>query len=85
MRAVSGDFAQHDADHAEQHVDEVVQDRDLEDAEQLRAGVVAGEAEVTVVRRDPGDEAEDADDHEDNADERGSRLDGYALGHSTQP
>ena len=46
-----GRLRERDADDAEEQVHEVVQDRHLEDAEQLRAGVVPGEAQVAVVRR----------------------------------
>ena len=60
VRAPVGGLRQHEADDAEEQVHDVVQDRHLEDAEQLRAGAVAGEAQVAVVGRDPRDEAEDA-------------------------
>ena len=58
-----------------------MQDRHLERAEQLRAAVVAGEAQIAVVGRHARDEAEDPDEQEDDADERGDRLDGGALAH----
>ena len=57
MRAPSAVFASDEADDAEEQVEEVVQDRHLEDAEQLRAARVAGEAHVAVVGRDAGNEA----------------------------
>ena len=44
---------------AEEDVHDVVQDADLEDPEQLRPRVGAGERHVTVVGRDPGDEWQD--------------------------
>jgi hypothetical protein len=64
-------------------VHEVVQDRHLEDAEQLCARVVAGEAQVVVLRRDTRDEPDHSDEHEDNADERCDRLDGRAISHGS--
>src|SRR5690606_34435029 len=55
------------ADEAEEQVHEVVEHRDLEDPEQLGAGVVAGEGHVVDVGRDAGDEPQDPDEDEDGA------------------
>ena len=60
---------------AEEQVDDVVQDADVEDAEQLRIGAVPGELQIVVVRRDPRDEAQDPDQQEDRADEHCDGLD----------
>jgi hypothetical protein len=61
-------------------VDDVVEDRDLEDAEEHRAGIVAGEGHLRVAGGDPGDEAEDADECEDGSGGERGLLDGRAVG-----
>ena len=65
---------------AEEQVDDVVQDRHLEQAQQLGLGVVGGERQGVVIRGDAGDEAEHADEEEDDADDRGGLLDVGASG-----
>lgn len=46
-----------EADHAEQQMDAVVQDADLEQTEEFRLGLVATEHHRVVMGRDAGDEA----------------------------
>src|SRR5256886_382247 len=71
-----GDLAgQRETGHAEEQVHDVVQDRDLEDAEQQGAGVVTGERHAAVVRGQARDEPRDADHKEDRADHPGGRTD----------
>ena len=66
---------QHEPGGAEEQMDDVVQDAHVEDPEQLGIGVVPGELQVVVVRRDPRDEPEDADEQEHQADEHRDGLD----------
>ncbi|GGX43736.1 hypothetical protein GCM10010353_68450 [Streptomyces chryseus] len=51
-----------------------MEDRDLEDAQELGLGVMLGELQGVVVGGDPWDEAEDADEEEDRADGEGRLL-----------
>ncbi len=57
-----------------------VEDIDLEEAEELHLGVVPDERHIAVVRRDPGDEAEDADQDERGTDDCGGGLDRRPVG-----
>jgi hypothetical protein len=54
-------------------VHDVVQDRHLEDAEQLGIGVVTGERHVAEVRGHARDEPEDAHEKEHRPDDPGRR------------
>ena len=74
---------QREADDAEQDVHEVVKDAHLEDPEQLRVRVATGEAHAAVVRRDPGDEAEDPDQDEDESQEHRDLLRLRAICHDS--
>ncbi len=65
---------------AEETVDDVVQDTDLEQAEHLGGAVVSGELEAVVqVRGYSGDEPGDADEQEDDSHESSHVLDGRPI------
>jgi hypothetical protein len=66
--------AQGDPGDPEEQVHDVVQDRDLEDVEELGAALVTGELHGVVVRGDAGDEAQDAHEQEDGAHGESQRL-----------
>ncbi len=69
-----------EADHPECHVQEVVQDRHREDAEQPRLGVVSRELQLVVVAGHTGQEAQHADDKERAGDDDGRALHRHQLG-----
>jgi hypothetical protein len=58
---------EHQASDAERQVHDVVQDRNAENAKQFRSGVMAGEVEHLVVRRDAGNETQHAGKQERHA------------------
>jgi hypothetical protein len=60
---------------AEELVDDVVQDADLEEPDQLGLRLVPGEGQLAVVGRDAGDESEDGDEQERRADGERRELD----------
>ena len=72
---------QDEADDAEGQMDEVVQDRHLERAEQFRAAAVAGKAQLTRVRGDARHEPEDPDEQEDDGGDGRDCLTWCALTH----
>lgn len=75
-----GAAGEQDAGHAEEEVDDVVEDGDVEDPEQHRVALMAGELQVTQVRGDAGDESGDAHQEEDDAVEEGDDLERGAPG-----
>jgi hypothetical protein len=69
---------QREAGDAEEQVHEVVQHAHVEEAEELRVGVLAGEV-ARRVARDAGDEPEDADEQERDAEQPGDRHEQVAV------
>jgi len=57
-----------DAGGTEEQVHDVVQDRNLEDPEQFRVRVVAGEGHRAVIRGESGNESQHTDEQEDDPD-----------------
>ena len=77
----AGDCAgRRQARHAEREVNDVVQHRYLEDAEQMGPGLMAGPGEGAVVGGDARDETEDADEKEQRAERPRGDLDGGLAG-----
>ncbi len=74
--AGAGDAAgEQEAAQPEAEVQQVVQDRDLEQAEELRSRVVPGEGHVAVAGGDARHEPEHADEQEDGCHGQGGGLD----------
>lgn len=68
---------------AEQRVDDVVEDADLEETEQLRVAEIARELQAVVeIGRDSGDEAGDPDKQKGDSRQPGDSLDRRGVVHS---
>jgi hypothetical protein len=81
LRAAAG-AGQHQARDTEGGMDEVVQDRHREHAQQERPRFVPGEAQLVVVGRHARHEAEDADEQEHPTDDCGGELNGVSSAHA---